>query len=141
MQYRFTCKCEACQNDYPTIGKLQPKLFVPYANDEEDMKSLIAYDFDFALKNYRKYCEFLTKHGDAYPCLQISHVEESLKMALHILVDAVPLKARMNQIPLFFDRSKMEEVKQETENESNLKTEIKQNQEVTSDVKSEVKTN
>lgn len=101
------------------------------------MKSLIAYDFDFALKNYRKYCEFLTKHGEAYPCDQISSAEESLKMALHILVDAVPLKAKMNQSPQFFVRTKTDDLKQENENEDNLKTEMKQKQEV----KTEVKTN
>lgn len=99
VQYRFTCKCEACSNDYPLIGKLRPKQFVPYINDTKDMESLIAYDFSYALKNYRKYCEFLTKHGDSYPCDQISSAEECLKMALHILVDAVPLKAKMNQSP------------------------------------------
>ncbi|XP_037825003.1 SET and MYND domain-containing protein 4 [Lucilia sericata] len=137
MQYRFTCKCEACEQDYPTIDKLMPKLFVPYVNDEHHISSLIAYDFDFALKNYRKYCEFLTKYGEAYPCDQISSAEESLKMALHILVDAVPLKAKMNQSPQFLDRYKVEEAKQENENEDNLKTEMKQKQEV----KTEVKTN
>lgn len=139
MQYRFTCKCEACQQDFPTINKLMPKLFVPYVNDEHHTSSLIAYDFDFALKNYWKYCEFLTKYGEAYPCDQISHAEESLKMALHILVDAVPLKAKMNQSPQFLDRQKTDEAKQENENEDNLKTEteMKQKQEV----KTEVKTN
>ncbi|XP_017475532.1 PREDICTED: SET and MYND domain-containing protein 4 [Rhagoletis zephyria] len=95
MQYRFTCKCEACENDYPNYCKLQPKLFVPFVNDETDMKSLVKYDYDFALDNYRKYCEFLTQHANAYPCAQISSAEECLKMALHILVDAVPLKAKM----------------------------------------------
>uniref|UniRef100_A0A1B0A221 MYND-type domain-containing protein n=1 Tax=Glossina pallidipes TaxID=7398 RepID=A0A1B0A221_GLOPL len=121
IQYRFTCKCEACQNDYPTFDKLQPKLFIPYVNEEKDMKSLIAYDFDFALKNYRKYCEFLTKHKDAYPCEQISSAEESLKMALHILVDAVPLKAKMNQSPQFFERSKSYDQKTESsDNEQKL---------------------
>lgn len=139
MQYLFTCKCEACENDYPKFGKLMPKLFVPYVNDEHHMKSLIAYDFDFALKNYRKYCEFLTKHGDVYPCDQISSAEESLKMALHILVDAVPLKAKMNQSPQFLDKTKSDEMKQETENEDNLNTEMKQQQQ--QEVKTEVTTN
>lgn len=94
-QYHFTCKCEACLNDYPNYIKLQPKRFVPYANDETDNDSLIRYDYDFAMDNYRKYCEFLTKHANAYPCAQISAAEECLKMALHILLDAVPLKAKM----------------------------------------------
>lgn len=61
------------------------------------MEKLVVYDFDFALKNYPRYCQFLTEHASAYPCAQISAAEESLKMALHILVDAVPLKAKMNQ--------------------------------------------
>lgn len=98
IQYHFTCKCEACENDYPTYAILQYqcKESIPYIIDGTHTNSLINYDFDFALTNYRKYCEYLTKHGEKYPCHQISSAEESLKMALHILVDAVPLKAKMN---------------------------------------------
>ena len=95
MQYRFICKCEACENDYPNFGKLQPKLFVPYINGEDDTNNLVAFNYDYAVENYQKYCDFLTKHGGEYPCDQISSVEECLKMALHIMVDAVPLKAKM----------------------------------------------
>lgn len=74
---------------------MPPRLNVPYINDEKDTKNLVAFNYDFAMENYQKYCEFLTKYGDAYPCDQISSVEECLKMALHIMVDAVPLKAKM----------------------------------------------
>ncbi|KAH8279079.1 hypothetical protein KR026_001328 [Drosophila bipectinata] len=95
MQYRFDCKCEGCELDYPTFGQMSHKASVPLVTDDPDMKSLGAYNYDFAVSNYRKYCDFLTQYGDAYPCKQISSAEECLKMALHIMVDAVPLKAKM----------------------------------------------
>ncbi|EDW35856.1 GL16991 [Drosophila persimilis] len=95
MQYRFDCKCEGCELDYPTFGRMPHKATVPSVTDDTDMKSLGAYNYDFATSNYTKYCEFLTQYGAAYPCEQISSAEECLKMALHIMVDAVPLKAKM----------------------------------------------
>ncbi|XP_061399998.1 SET and MYND domain-containing protein 4 [Musca vetustissima] len=97
IQYRFTCKCEACEKDYPTFVQLPRNMYVPYAIDTTHTEKLITYDYNFALKNYRKYCEFLTRYGHNYPCYQVNSAEEYLKMALHILVDAVPLKAKMNQ--------------------------------------------
>uniref|UniRef100_A0A1I8N6E5 Protein-lysine N-methyltransferase SMYD4 n=1 Tax=Musca domestica TaxID=7370 RepID=A0A1I8N6E5_MUSDO len=127
IQYRFTCKCEACENDYPTFVKLQRKMFVPYVIDETHTANLIAYDFNFALKNYRKYCEFLTKHGDNYPCHQISSAEEYLKMALHILVDAVPLKAKMNQSANFWDASEAKYRAIKEDLEESLNADIKTN--------------
>ncbi|KAH8320899.1 hypothetical protein KR067_011895 [Drosophila pandora] len=95
MQYRFDCKCEGCELDYPTFGRMSYKTSVPVVTDDPDMKLLGAYNYEFAVSNYRKYCDFLTQYGDAYPCKQISSAEECLKMALHIMVDAVPLKAKM----------------------------------------------
>lgn len=95
MQYRFDCKCEGCELDYPTFSRMSHKTSVPLVTDDPDMKLLGAYNYDFAVSNYRKYCDFLTQYGDAYPCKQISSAEECLKMALHIMVDAVPLKAKM----------------------------------------------
>lgn len=94
-QYRFTCKCEACENNYPTFMKQTLSFNVPLLVGTNDYDSLISYDFDYALKNYRRYCEVLTNNAQDYPCKQISSTEECLKMALYILVDAVPLKAKM----------------------------------------------
>ncbi|KAH8319838.1 hypothetical protein KR074_007364 [Drosophila pseudoananassae] len=95
MQYRFDCKCEGCELDYPTFFQMSHKASVPLVTDDPDLKLLGDYNYDFAVSNYRKYCDFLTQCGDAYPCKQISSAEECLKMALHIMVDAVPLKAKM----------------------------------------------
>ncbi|EDV35788.1 uncharacterized protein Dana_GF12292 [Drosophila ananassae] len=95
MQYRFDCKCEGCELDYPTFFRMSHKTSVPLVTDDPDLKLLGAYNYEFAVSNYRKYCDFLTQYGDAYPCKQISSAEECLKMALHIMVDAVPLKAKM----------------------------------------------
>lgn len=99
-QYRFTCKCEACENNYPTFHKQTQNLNVPVLVGTKDFESLISYDFDYALKNYRRYCDCLTDNAHDYPCKQISSTEECLKMALYILVDAVPLKAKMGVKPL-----------------------------------------
>lgn len=98
-QYRFTCNCEACEKDYPTFLKQVYNFNVPEMIGTKDFNGLISYDFDYAIQNYRRYCEFLTKNGDNYPCNQISSAEECLKMALYIMVDAVPLKAKMGVKP------------------------------------------
>lgn len=132
MQYRFTCKCEACENDFPTLANLMPKRNIPYVMDEHHFNRLINYDFDFALKNYRKYCEYLNKYSDAYPCDQISKAEESLKMALHILVDAVPLKAKMNQS---FQLHRSEEDKYDSEIDDISKTDLKNNHQLEAELK------
>jgi len=95
MQYRFNCKCEACELDHPKYKGMPHKATVPLVNDDTDMKLLGASNYEFAIGNYQKYCDFLTEYGAAYPCAQISSAEECLKMALHIMVDAVPLKAKM----------------------------------------------
>ena len=55
-------------------------------------------------------------------------------------MDAVPLKAKMNQSPQFLDKTKSDELKQETENEDNLNTEMQQQQQQ-QEVKTEVTTN
>lgn len=95
MQYRFNCKCEACELDYAKYRNLPFKASVPLVSNDTDLKLLGAYNYEFALNNYQKYCDFLTQNADAFPCAQISSAEECLKMALHIMVDAVPLKAKM----------------------------------------------
>ncbi|KMY93095.1 SET and MYND domain-containing protein 4 [Drosophila simulans] len=94
LQYRFDCKCEACELNYPMFGMMPHKPTVPSVTDDTEV-ALSSYNYDFAVSNYRKYCDFLTQYGDAYPCEQISSAEECLKMALHIMADAVPLKAKM----------------------------------------------
>jgi len=76
------------------FGMMPHKATVPSVTDDTEL-ALSSYNYDFAVSNYRKYCDFLTQYGDDYPCEQISSAEECLKMALHIMADAVPLKAKM----------------------------------------------
>ncbi|XP_055372440.1 SET and MYND domain-containing protein 4 [Condylostylus longicornis] len=95
-QYRFKCSCEACKYDYPLFEKLPVPTEVPDEVEYDDITSLMSYDFQYALSNYKRYYEFLNRFSKYYPCAQISAAEESLKMALNILVDAVPLKAKRN---------------------------------------------
>lgn len=109
MQYRFTCNCEACEGEYPMFREMQPITGVPYVNNEEDMERLMNYDWNFALSKYRNYCEILNQYAKYYPCAQIGHAEESLKMALHILVDAVPLKAKVHGRNASCDKLKYKE--------------------------------
>lgn len=95
MQYRFVCTCQACHDDYPLYHSLPVPPTVPEEIQSDDVHLLMAYDRQFALDNYQRYCDFLLKYSEHYPCAQISSAEESLKMALNILVDAVPLKAKV----------------------------------------------
>lgn len=93
-QYRFNCRCDACENDYSHFHIL-PKLDIPDIITEADIDHLKNLDFQYATNNFFRYKEYLDKYGKLlYPCDQLCAAEECLKMAWKILVDAIPLKAK-----------------------------------------------
>lgn len=59
---------------------------------ENDINKILNLDKQFARETFSRFCNYLTQYGEYYPCNQISSVEESLKMCLHLLVGNVPLK-------------------------------------------------
>lgn len=95
LQYRFQCKCEACENNYPLYNELPQPKECPECIENDDFENLMKFNRKYAIENLQRYCEFLKNYSQKYfPCIQIGAVEESLKMALNILVDAIPLKLK-----------------------------------------------
>lgn len=90
-QYKFKCQCAPCQNDYPTFAELQ-EANIPTLLTSVDIDSIMRLDKQFARQNFSRFCTYLNKYGDHYPCKQISSVEECLKMCLLILINNIPLK-------------------------------------------------
>lgn len=91
LQYKFKCECEPCLKNYSLFVDL-PQASLPKLLTDKDIQSIVNLDKKFAAANFGRFCKYLTEHGDHYPCNQISSVEESLKMCLHLLVGNVPLK-------------------------------------------------
>lgn len=65
---------------------------IPKLLTDKDIQNIVNLNKNFAGTNFGRFCKYLTENGDQYPCNQISSVEESLKMCLHLLVGNVPLK-------------------------------------------------
>lgn len=60
-----------------------------------DFKSFKTYDWQFSLDNRWKYCNFVTYYHFSSSWDQISSTEERFKAELIILIDAVPIKAKL----------------------------------------------
>lgn len=90
-QYKFKCQCEPCQKDYPVFKELN-EANIPTLLTDSDIKRITNLDKEFARQNFSRFCTYLSKYADHYPCTQISSVEECLKMCLLILVNNIPLK-------------------------------------------------
>lgn len=90
-QYKFKCQCAPCTNNYPLFSEL-PAANIPTLLKENDINKILNLDKEFARESFSRFCNYLTEYGDYYPCNQISSVEESLKMCLHLLVGNIPLK-------------------------------------------------
>ena len=93
LQYKFDCQCLPCQKNYPLFVDL-PTAAIPTLITQKDIDQIMNLNKKYAAENFGRLCKYLTDYGDHYPCNQISSVEESLKMCLHLLVGNVPLKAQ-----------------------------------------------
>lgn len=93
LQYKFRCECEACQKDFPLFKDLH-EAKIPALLSETDIGSITNFDKQFARENFSRFCTYLQKHSENYPCTQLSSVEECLKMCLLILVNNIPLKLK-----------------------------------------------
>lgn len=91
LQYKFKCQCEPCQKNYQTFTELKDAN-IPTLLTEDDINSVTKHDKKFARQNFSRFCTYLNKYGEHYPCKQLSSVEECLKMCLLILVNNIPLK-------------------------------------------------
>lgn len=67
---------------------------VPDIHSGSDIEKMISLDKEFAMKNLKRYCQYLKNYDNHYPCRQIAEAQENLKMCLHISVDNYSLKAK-----------------------------------------------
>lgn len=97
-QYKFTCLCEACVEQWPMyllmrpakclsidIRRKQKKLL-----NSEVIEMLQKGDKDTALKLFKPLCE-LAQDLDPYaPCVELADCQESLKQCIGILQGLIP---------------------------------------------------
>lgn len=96
LQYKFRCQCDACKHDYPVFKELK-EANIPTLLTDDDITRITSLDKEFARQNFSRFCTYLFKYAEHYPCTQISSVEECLKMCLLILVNNIPLKLQYKQ--------------------------------------------
>jgi len=79
--YKFTCDCEACSNDYPLFDGLltfDPALwargfYVPKLSADE------------AIAEFKNNCDYIIKNADRFPCKELAMIHEvSSKLLLKI---------------------------------------------------------
>lgn len=97
-QYKFTCTCEACVNDWPIHPKLKLASGVPASvlrkKDEclhpEVLAKLMKGDKKTALKYYKTLCNLIEVLDPFAPCKELSECQEALKQCLAIFFDMIP---------------------------------------------------
>lgn len=83
-QYRFKCRCQACTNNYPLFQDLpefDPKFDKFILSDIETFEHNSIKE---AKEKMKKYCKYLNKCDDHYPCYEISMLQECLLRCLRI---------------------------------------------------------
>ncbi|XP_049876054.1 SET and MYND domain-containing protein 4-like [Pectinophora gossypiella] len=97
-QYKFTCLCEACVNNWPTYLQMTRCRNVP-ANilrtkdkilDADAIDELQKGDQGTALKLYKPLCELIEALEPYAPCGELADCQESVKQCLTILRGLVP---------------------------------------------------
>uniref|UniRef100_A0A2A4K7Z8 Protein-lysine N-methyltransferase SMYD4 n=1 Tax=Heliothis virescens TaxID=7102 RepID=A0A2A4K7Z8_HELVI len=96
-QYKFTCVCEACMDDWPLYQGLEVLKILPDSiiskRDEflngNVVEALQKADKDRALKLYQPLCELATALEPYMPCKEAAECQEALKQCLAILSGVV----------------------------------------------------
>lgn len=86
--YLFTCDCTACTNDYSSYENL-PRENIENGITELDTTKLMSGDACYATQRWNRFCDYLNKHNDKYPCVQLNVVQSHLREALHIMADNI----------------------------------------------------
>lgn len=89
-QYHFACQCVACKENYPAYLNL-PRADIPEGVALSTIQRLQQYSKDFCGEELSKFMAFLSEHDDHYPCVQLSGVQECLKMCLQVKMRNVPM--------------------------------------------------
>ncbi|XP_028162096.1 SET and MYND domain-containing protein 4 [Ostrinia furnacalis] len=97
-QYKFTCLCEACVNDWPTHFTMQraknlPAAIVKHKDNilnTDALDNLQKGDLKTAERIYKPLCEIAQVLEPYAPCLELSDCQESIKQCLQIFGGLVP---------------------------------------------------
>lgn len=93
-QYMFDCQCVACEKDYPPFVNLALAPAIPEIVKDKDLRALSSFNLNCE-HLYLKYCAFLTKYDEHYPCQQLTAAQECMKMCYNIMNRNVPLALRV----------------------------------------------
>lgn len=99
-QYKFTCLCEACVNNWPTYMELSTRMTKKVPNTivrakerilGMDVINQLQYgDLETALKVYHSLCQLCEKLEQYAPCLELCDCQEALKQCFVIFEGVVP---------------------------------------------------
>lgn len=97
-QYKFTCICEACVNNWPTYLSMKPSKNLPIriikrmqnALNSEAIEKLQKGHKGTALLLFKPLCELIEELEFYIPCMELSDCQESLKQCLAILEGVLP---------------------------------------------------
>lgn len=59
-----------------------------------DTEKLLTGDATYAIQRWKRFCEYLSKHDDKYPCIQLNVVQSHLREALHIMADNISISLK-----------------------------------------------
>lgn len=97
-QYKFTCLCEACVNDWPTYMTMGPARNLPIEIkkrkdnllNSDALEKLQKADVATAERLFKPLCELAEALDPYAPCMELADTQETLKQCLQILHGVVP---------------------------------------------------
>lgn len=93
INYLFTCDCIACTNNFPLHKNLSNETIENGVTDMDTAK-LLSGDAVYAAQRWKRFCEYLSKYDNKYPCTQLNVVQSHLREALHIMADNVSISLK-----------------------------------------------
>ncbi|KAJ6643601.1 SET and MYND domain-containing protein 4 [Pseudolycoriella hygida] len=93
VNYLFTCDCPACTNNFPSNKNL-PIVNIENEVTDMDTAKLLSGDAAYAVHRWKRFCDYLAKHDDQYPCVQLNLAQSHLREALHIMADNISISLK-----------------------------------------------
>lgn len=93
INYLFTCDCDACTNNFPSNKNLLQENIENGVTDMDTAK-LLSGDAVYASQRWKRFCEYLSKYDNKYPCAQLNIVQSHLREALHIMADNISISLK-----------------------------------------------
>lgn len=93
INYLFNCDCVACTNNFPSHKNLSNENIENGITDMDTAK-LLSGDADYAAQRWKRFCEYLSKYDNKYPCAQLNVVQSHLREALHIMAGNISISLK-----------------------------------------------